>query len=825
MSWSMSLAGRRALARPLAAAAILLCGAGLARTAPGQAPTQQTPFSYYKLKEVNLPPEKRPPVKYTREQLQLKNVGGDVPTYDGEQFQLNLMGQSVDSAESARSLASRILQALGSPLKLDEEIRPAAGKTTPTPDQAFLEQQTRAGHDATMKKLTGKYKSVGKGSTAMLSEMDEDLKKQAQGSVTVYRFDQYYKGVLIDNTAITVTNRGGKALASVHGRFFDVVTPTNSRKLTPEQAVRAALPKIKAENKYDKVTGDAAHATLVLVPYGEGFKYAWRTMITADGPYETWIDAETGAVLQLLARFYFADNAKGLAFFPDPATGTQEMSFQVDAPSGGKYTLKNTGVIVLSNDGGDGTTGIVQVNDDGSGTANFNQAPINGTVIEHTNQAGYNGQFQQVNIFAHLFNERRYYMLLGSQAFAQLNVTFNTPGGNSFCCPPHYFTGDATTSPGATTCTGPCNWDLKCYNAGIDATVIAHEFGHQLNGNQYAVGGGTDPSNVNEGMADFWALTTFNTDTFARWWVHDCASPTQSGMAPRQAEATDIFGHRNSQPCASDEGHSAGQIIAWANWSARQGMNMLTGWGTLNINMALIKAMTTAGIGLANLGTDKGVHDSYLDLLKQTAPQFSGSRLIHKLLSGYARAGIFLADKDAVLDISDNYLDRNAATGPTFYVWTGRDYTFSGTSVDTSSPPFNTQFQIEIANDEAFTTNLTSSGWLGGVTAGDGGKATWAMPAAAWNTLKAGTDIYYRLTTRDATATGGINVRQSWNPGNGFLTGVPVGRAAINGTGTQDCSCSAAAGPAKSAMALVPMLPVAILWIYRRKRYTGRGRG
>jgi len=798
-----------------AALSVLFCVAATVNSALAQPAPQRTPFSYYKLKEVNLPEEKRPPVKYTREQLQLKNVGGDLPTFDGEQFQLNLMGTNIESADAAKRFVGQFLQSLKSPLKLDDTIRLNVTKTTAKPDEKFVDEQMRAGHEATTKKLNGTFKSVGKGATEMLNELDGDLKKQAQGTVAIYRFDEYFGGVLIDNTAITISNRNGANLAAVHGRFYDVVRTTNAKKLSPDEAVRRAVAEIKAANKYDKVTGDPAPATAVLVPYGDGFKYAWRTMITADGPYEVWIDAETGAVLELLARFYFADNAKGLTFNPDPNAGTAEMSFEVDAAGAGKYTLKKTGVVVLTNDGGDGTTGVVQVNDDGSGTANFNVAPINGTTVEHTNQAGYNGQFQQVNVFAHLSSERRYYMLLGSQTFAQMNVTFNTPGGNSFCCPPHYFTGDATTSPGATVCTGACNWDMKFYNAGIDATVIAHEFGHQLNGNQYAVGGGTDPSNVNEGIADFWALTTFGTDTFAKWWARDCASATQSGMAPRRAEATDIFGHRNSQACASDEGHSAGQIIAWANWSARQGMLDLTGWGKLNIDMALIKAMTTAGIGLANFGTDKGVHDSYLDLLKQAAPQFSSSRLIHKLLAGYAKAGIFLAPRDAVLDISDNYLDRNAASGPTFTIWTGRDYTFSGTSVDTTSPPFNTQFQVEVANNEAFTTNLVNSGWLGGVTSGDGGKATWVLPTANWNALKAGNDLYYRLTTKDGS---GGNIRQSWNPGNGFLAGVPVGRAAINGTGTQDCSCSASAAPAMSAMAFVPMLPVGLLWIYRRRR-------
>ena len=96
-------------------------------------------------------------------------------------------------------------------------------------------------------------------------------------------------------------------------------------------------------------------------------------------------------------------------------------------------------------------------------------------------------------------------------------------------------------------------------------------------------------------------------------------------------------------------------------------MNDLMDLGTLSINLNVLKAMTTCGTGLVDDGTDRGVHDGYLDMLKQLAPLYSNTRLINKLLSGYARAGIFLTSKDAVIDISDSYLDRNAAAGPHVY--------------------------------------------------------------------------------------------------------------------------------------------------------------
>ena len=80
---------------------------------------------------------------------------------------------------------------------------------------------------------------------------------------------------------------------------------------------------------------------------------------------------------------------------------------------------------------------------------------------------------------------------------------------------------------------------------------------------------------------------------------------------------------------------------------------------------------------------------------------------------------------------------------------------------------------IEVANDEAFTTNLVSSGWLGGVVSAAGGTAIWTLPTGSWNTLKAGDYLFYRVTTKGrqpvVTPDGNVyffeNIRQSWNPG------------------------------------------------------------
>ena len=767
--------------------------------------------SSYKIKAVYVPDERRPVVEYTMRQVPFKNAGGQLPSFDGEKFQLNINGQSVKSQDEAKRMVSTFLGSLKVQLNMDKEMRLNINTTTAKADAAYIDEQIRLGKANTMEKLKKDMVNVSKSSSDMVDELGNDLKNQSNVTVNVYRFDQYFDNIIIDNTAVSVINRNENQIVSLQGKFYNMVKPSNGKSLSIKDAASRAIEQIRKENKLENVTG-SGKGEIVLLPYADGFRYAWKTQFTADGTYQVWIDTETGRVLQLLPMFFFADNAKGLTFNPNPNSPTSVMYFEVDPPVNGRFTLRNTGVLTLTNVGTDGSTGIVSVADS-AGFANFNAAPINGITVERTSQAGYNGQFQQVNAFAHIFNERKMYMSLGSQVFTALTVSVNdnNPCGfgiNNACSSMAFGVGGATTGI-STTCD-------QIFNSAIDATVIAHEFGHVLNGLQYAVGGGALTGAINEGLADFWACTNFNTDTFGGWWAHNCPAPVQSGFAPRQAEATDIFPDRNSAG-GSDEAHSSGQIIAWAQWSTRQGMNDAITLGTLSINLNTIKAMTTAGIGVLNNGTSKSNHDSYQDLLKQLVPLYKTSRLIHKLLAGYARAGIFLSPKDAIVDIDHSYLNRSSASGPVFTVWTGDDYTFSGSSVVTTGTlPFNTQFAVEVANDEAFTSNLITSGWLNGVVSAAGGTATWAMPAANWNTLKAGTDLFYRVTTRDAAA---ANVRVSWQPGNNFLgADVPVGRAAINGAGSKDCSCSASASNSSSKMALVPLFPIVALIFYRRKK-------
>ncbi len=588
---------------------------------------------------------------------------------------------------------------------------------------------------------------------------------------------EVYKNITIENSQLLYTNREIQ-INSINGNVFTKINLTNRQRLGIQEAINSG---IKFVQKYSKAKVDQEKfkPELVIVPYEDGFKYAWKFMFEAeDGAYMIWIDAENGKVLQLLPQF-FADSAKGLVFTPDPNSGTMEMSFEVDPPSGGKYSLKLSGQLTVTNNGADGVTSSnLTISAGSSGIADFNVSPLNGTTVDRTSSSGYNSRFQEINAFGWIYRVRYLAKLFGSQPLPAFTAKVNLGGQQNAYSDGRFYICNATTGSGTS-----CN-DL--FNSAIDATVLTHEYGHNINGLQY---GGSMTGSINEGLADFWSCTIHDTDIFGGWWGKNCSAPTQTGWVPRQCEATDVFPEHRYLGSGNKEIHADGQMICWALWNMRRELDEAGALGILITNVGLMDAMTTSGTGIVSGLSDKRVHDSYIDLERQLAIFLGTSWMTEKILSGFARAGLFLNDKVAIIDINDDYLNRTSTTPPTFTVWTGRDYTFnsSGNAVTSGTLPFNTKFNIEVANDAAFTSNFNSSGWLTGVTASDGGKATWQLTNSMWNTLKAGSKLYYRVRTSDAS---GGNLFVSNSTGDGTIINLNVPYAVINNTGECECSCS-----------------------------------
>lgn len=751
-----------------------------------------------------------PPLDRSKLELDARAVAyqgtGTLPMFDGDYFSLTLSSDNAKTGgkqEEVRSVVEAVLSSINWK-RPAEELRYFKVVPPRPADSRMMEREVKMMEDTTRRRIKGRFGQINKATEEAIGEFSNDLRKQMNRPSEAFVFDQLFRGIKIEDAGIVATVRSGM-VTSLSGRVFHTVNITNRERLNAARAQQAAEQHI---NKTSKSTGVSVPPKKVILPYGSGLKYAWKMEISAeDGPYEVWVDADNGNVLQLEPLFSF-DAARGLVFNPSPNAGTRELTFEVDAPSGNQYRLRLNNVLDVNNNGADGvSTGDLTIAS-GSGEANFNVNPINGTVVNRTNQTNYNSRFQEVNVFAWVHEMRKNYEAWGSQAFPFITATVNhnNPCGfgiNNACASGTnsltFGIGSATTGTAAT-----CN---DFFNSAIDATVIAHEFGHLLNRLQYNAAGGTIIGSINEGIADYWANTNFNTDTFGAFWAGNCAAPVQSSFVPRQAEALDIF-PEHIVNFGDGFPHSNGQIICWALWNGRQELLDESAIGAFSMNFNLIAAMAQAGVGVLNGMTHRRVHDSFLNLMQQLVPRYDSSRSIHKVLSGFARAGMFLEDREAVIDINDDFLDRNDAAGPTFTVWTGRDYTFSGDNADQTNRPFNTRFIVEVANDEAFTVNLISSGSQGGIVAGAGGTAAWQIPPANWNTLRMQDQLFYRLTT---TNNEGGNIRRS-----GFGGVRPPGRAVINESGQCECACSASARENPKPFALITLIPLLGAAVWRR---------
>lgn len=769
----------------------------------------------YPVEPVYPPLLERPPLQLQLDRLP-KGTAGAFPTRDGDPFLVNFSAKTLPEASEGgiRKLVDQVLPALGWEGKPDQLVYKQEVFLPPA-NAGFIDQELKAGMEALTDRLGKKLGKLSEETQQAIREITNQYRDLSLVEQRLFIYEQHFKDLRIEYASVVARWQAGSGLKTISGRIFNQVELENEPKLDEGGSVEAAFSYIERTTKPLEVLKPGPE--LVIYPYLEHFRYAWKlAVVTPEGAYQLWLDAASGDVLELLPLFW-SDSGKGLSFNPDPSVGTREISFNLDSPSGGNYSLVETGSLDVNNRGADGvTTADLTLAAGGATSANFNVNPINGTVVRCQTDAGYNSRFQEVNAYAVVANAVMLFELLGSQSFGSMtvDVNHNNPCGfgiDNSCSGGTYL---AFGLGGATaTCSASA---ARIFNGANDATVIAHELGHTLNGMQYSAGGGVLHGSLNEGIADFWGSTLYNTDTFGDWWGQNSAAPVQTGWVPRRAEALDVFPEHRSLGGA--EIHADGQMVNWALWSSRSGLNNKGPLGTLLIDIQLMKAMNGAGVGVNSNINDQGVHGAFLNLLQQLASEFKDSTLLYEVLSGFARAGITLSERDAIIDIDDDWLANTSAAGPTFTIFTGRDFTFSGGSANSASV-FNSDYEVEVANDAAFSVNRVSSGNQTNVAVSAQGvpQATWTLPAADWSTLRSGTRLYYRVTTRDHS---GGSVRTSARPGqNYFDADQPPAYAVINATGEQTCTCSPAAGASsfERALALLILIPFGLAYYWRRR--------
>ncbi|MDQ1817129.1 hypothetical protein RBA41_27865 [Massilia sp. CCM 9210] len=326
----------------------------------------------------------------------------------------------------------------------------------------------------------------------------------------------------------------------------------------------------------------------------------------------------------------------------------------------------------------------------------------------------------------------------------------------------------------------------------------------------------------------------------------------EAGRLPRLHEVTTPFNpaipgdHFPEHRDFSTIDYADMQIGSAILWQVREGMrSKCRPSGHPQYFVRFTRALKNAGLSGAPGSGDRGIYnvlrDLELEMVEQWAtsglpggpPAFAhnGNHTTNKVLAGFAKGGVFALPSacidgdnttsdaaicpagenggDAVIDMNDNDLADDLVVdgishretdflklggpAPTFQVWTGPRFRFTGTSARPVSGTAicNAKYIVEASTDPAFSPASTiNSGWrvvdLNTATpASPECSDTWTPNAAQWTTLQSGghlTRLYYRTRTRDALDG---NERISTSPAAGLWT-VPPPYAVITTTGGSD---------------------------------------
>jgi uncharacterized protein (TIGR03382 family) len=700
-----------------------------------------------------------------------------LPSVDGGAFTLSVEEGIYPGTSTKEILAAldEILPATGFHGRTSDLYPAVEGVRQPGPDLDALREEATERMTARLAEVQREVGLLDKDALALLQEEAEEAYDHAAEPVELWRFDVYVDGARTDGHSVLVFT-DGRSIRRVVGALYGDTTASNRARLDADEATRAAL----------TFAGDARLTVapeLVLVADGATLRNTWRMVVTtAQGPYGLWVDAETGDVVQVEPRFSSA-SAQGARTAASIPLSTSVVGFSVDDDDDCDAELELDCVLDLDNNGASGFDDDVTACKQ-NGVMRFDTAAISSTTnVTNAMAANYNPQFQQVNAYAWSFSALKFYKARGSQDLPEWEVNVNDDDPCGFGIDNACGTdGELTLGLGGKTA-GVAGG--KLVDTALDPTVIVHEIGHGINRIQNDVGDGALNSSLDEGVADYWAMSHLNTNIVGVV-TRNTTSDVESGFLPRKATAQDVFpDHLGADGFSNNEVHANGQIVANALFGVRTEIDERLGAGPQVTDTALMTSMLSAGIGEQNSTWPGLVHDAYWSLMMGMLIDQQSTKAAEDVLVGFARAGIFVEDKTAVIDIDKDVLDGNTGAPPVFTVWTGRDYLVAGL-IAIPLNQFNTQYEVEVATNSKFTDDLVSSGPQTNIVAASNSAASgqWQLPQKDWDNMRYKSQLFFRVTTSTPGVAG--STRISTLPAS--ILPIPASRAVINHPGGVGCS-------------------------------------
>lgn len=737
-----------------------------------------------------------------------EGASGWLPEADGQSFGIEVEAGlfPIASERDLRRALAEILPATGFEGDVDALEIGSEPLQHRAMDAELVAEEAEEGRAEIEETLLRRFGALGEATEMALDLQTREDTEIALRGETHYRFGQAVEGNRVEGLSVTAVVDDGGELLRVTGALTDVDWLSNRPGIEAERATALAEEYLRVYTEVVSVDEPVQTA----LPTAEGLIAVWRVDVeTKQGSWRLRIDAETGDVIGLEQRSLPVD-ARGQNVLPDPTGSFTQVWFEVNPAVSNKYTLTLDDVLTVTPAGADGC-GTTPVSVSAGGAfADFDVAPINGTTILSANQAGYNCRFQEVNVYGRISEALWWFDALGAETVPHLSAKANDDDPCGFGINNACSSGSALAfGIGEGTASGSMVFkDL--WNTGLDETVIVHELGHTLFWSQSTQGSmGNLDSSLNEGVADYWGAVLVGTDTVGAWAGQNRLVPQDDGRMPRQLVATDIYPEHILLNGYNNEPHANGEMIALALLNTRQEWGDRSPIGKGLANRVVLSAMATAGVGVNTNGYSKLVYLAFQDMLNQELLAVGNTLARVDMLQGFARAGIFTSAQEAVIDISDDYLSVSDSA-PTFTVWTGEDWEWWYNTPSETAVSYNPYYEVELANDEGFTLNLVKSGTLSNIAEDLNGNSvgTWTPSEKEWDTLKAGSVLYYRVTS---WGEGGVNQRSSESTKAGALS-VPTARAVFNDGGSAGCSAAPGRG------SLVGLLAGLAALLARRRR-------
>ena len=410
------------------------------------------------------------------------------------------------------------------------------------------------------------------------------VRQSLTGSHTRYR--QMLNGLPVEGAAIVISQRKADgSVFQVYNNTYPVETPVPVTKniVSKDMALQKAWDHLHVYGSLKKLP----KADLMYMPFGNGFRLVYKTLVIVDGPFGYWehkVDALSGEVISVrrheISEKYVADDVPDFSAYKGPVTSLQSelRRLEVTAQFSQKVaepfskTMVNATASVFDPD--PRTTLGNDALEDNSPASSFNGAYFTRTLQEialnsgiyylqgpwvkiadleapHTSPStttngiwtakrGVNA-FNDVMCYFHIDQNQRYLQSLGytgATGIQEASLAVDSDGQN----------GDDNSAY------MPSENYIAFGHGGVDddedADVILHEYGHAITQDIAPDWGGGDSGGIGEGFGDYWGAsyswTCPNGAAYHPEWAFSWDGHSDSSWSGRFLDMTNLR-YTNSQ--------------------------------------------------------------------------------------------------------------------------------------------------------------------------------------------------------------------------------------------------------------------------------------